>query len=316
MRKTLTLLALLNAPLFLIAEPGLNLEARTGITFAQFDEELYYSNDSSLCSLLEWKEQLLYTLALKTSLETDSFYAAGDFSFSSNIISSQMRDSDFLKDGTKFSYTIHDAECYALNASLSAGIKLTRSSFTVIPAVKAEYSYDSFTGGQGRGWKGDPNDLWPNDGLYHPWDSPEAHYLPDGKNHINGVDYALHSVNIFAGLAIRKSFLSGVTVSAQVYVSPFSYHFAEDTHKNSHGGSIYHDVFYGAFDSLEYEASILCPLTQKLVITAGIKGFHILHKKGKAFMWFDEESRDIPLGQKAGIKAIKHTVYTGIKYSL
>ena len=314
MRFAVIQLALLCSNFFLTAEPCLSFETCAGITTAQIDEELYYLNDTSLCSLLKWKEQLLYTLSLKTSFETDSFFTGTDFSFSSNIIDSQMRDSDFLTNGIKYSYSIHDAECYALDAGLSFGKKFTWNSFSLIPVLRAEYAYDSFTGGEGRGWKG--NAAYTSDGKTHSWDSPEAHYFPDGKYHINGVDYSLHSVNIFAGLAIRKSFLSGVTVSAQVYVSPFSYNFAEDTHKNSHGGSIYHDVFYGAFDSLEYEASILCPLTQKLVITAGIKGFHILHKKGKAFIWFDEESRDIPMGQESGIKAIKHTVYTGIKYPI
>ena len=299
---------------FLIAEPCLSFETCAGITTAQIDEELYYLNDTSLCSLLEWKEQLLYTLSLKTSFETDSFFTGTDFSFSSNIIDSQMRDSDFLTNGIKYSYSIHDAECYALDAGLSFGKKFTWNSFSLIPVLRAEYAYDSFTGGEGRGWKG--NAAYTSDGKTHSWDSPEAHYFPDGKMHINGVDYSLHSLNIFAGLELRKTFLSKVTLSAQFYASPFSCFFVEDVHKDSSGGQKYHDVFYGVLNSIEYEAALTCPLTKKLFLTTGIRGKHILHQKGKAYKWFKEESRDVPMGQESGIKALKHTVYTGIKFGL
>lgn len=231
MRRPLLLALLLSLPLgCLFADDYFAIEPRIGIMGGTVGEYLFMQKSDghwNKNSYLEWEEKVLPTVGVAVTGAVGRFsvsaYVDGMISLRlQGIRSGNMYDSDWKIEGIKTNYSISEnvATC-----NVQTGLVL-RYDFALLPFLRVapfaelSYGYKSFEANNGYGWYGNPV----------AWDDPSAHYYPDGKLVLCGIDYQCHLFSVYAGLSFRFLCSARVSVQADAAFLPYAYVYAEDCH--------------------------------------------------------------------------------------
>lgn len=205
-----------------------------GLEQSMTEEAYYYVRKSSsdsykLKSLLEWEQKPVFLTGLEGGVlwNNTSFILKADYKFP--LRCGVMRDSDYTEDGMKFNYSINKATL-TVGTDLSGSVShiFDFSFFKIEPELSANWSYLSIKARDGHGWYGEAG--FSSDGKTHAWNDPEAHYFPDEKYHLSGVDYTNHTIALFTGVNISKTINKTWENSLGFYIAPFTYIYAKDAH--------------------------------------------------------------------------------------
>lgn len=214
-------------------------------------EEAYYYEDYSkyadkMCSLLEWEQKPSYIFGLESIFNLNSFLFSLDFSAKLPVRAGSMMDSDYWTDGMKFNYSINENHINnGFDINFDFQYLIDFSFLQLQPFIKASYSYISFSAKNGHGWYG--GSAHSSDGNVHSWDSPYAHYYPDGKYHLASVDYENQTFYFMAGLSLKKTFFKLWKTSLGFGLAPFTYTYAKDHHLGKSANFVSEDFIYNYF---------------------------------------------------------------------
>lgn len=229
---------------------SLALTPYTAIEYGVFQEAYYYDDFSEysdkMCSLLEWEQKPAVVLGLESTVQYKKCLFLLDASTKLPLRCGSMMDSDYWYDGLKFNYSINENyldKAFSVRTSFSYRFDLPFLS--IQPSVAVSYSFISFNAKNGYGWYG--GFAHSSDGKIHSWDSPYAHYYPDGKYHLAGVDYENQSVCILVGFDVSKTFFKRWNVGVGFFVAPFTYTYVKDHHLGKSSNFYSEDFIYNYF---------------------------------------------------------------------
>ncbi len=230
-KKPILLALLLSLSLGMVfADDYFAVEPRIGIMTGTVGEYLFMQKSDghwNKNSYLEWEEVALPTVGVAVTGALGSFsvsaYVDGMVSFRlAGISSGRMYDSDWKVEGIKTNYSISENTA---TSNIQTGV-IVRYDFALLPFLRVapfaefSYGYKSFEANNGYGWYGDTV----------AWDDPSAHYYPDGKSVLCGIDYRCHLFSVYAGLSFRFLCSARVSVQADAAFLLYAYVYAEDCH--------------------------------------------------------------------------------------
>ena len=198
---------ILTAPLcFGMEDFHFSVAPRMGFTCGELNE-LYYYNDGTLVSQLDWEQKVLFDIGLAAGLDFKNFVVSAAFDYSIPAGTSYMYDSDW-EGGEKFSFTKHPIKkSVNLSSELTAGYKIkVVEKISLIPQLQFNYLYNDFEADNGTG----------------------THRGKDVK--VYGVDYKRHSFLIFTGLALNVDFNQLFSLSTDFALAPWGYQTFSDYH--------------------------------------------------------------------------------------
>lgn len=227
----------------------------TGFECGVFDEAYYYDDFSEysdkMCSLLEWKQNYSFILGLEVDIDFKNFNFFTDVSTKLPLKCGKMYDSDYWENGLKFNYSINELylnNFFCFNTGFSYSFDI--SSFSIAPVLQGSYSYISLSAKNGYGWYGGSGHS--SDGQVHSWNSPFAHYYPDGKYHLAGVDYENQTFYFMLGLDFSKVFFKKWCLGFGLYVAPFTYIYVKDHHLGKSNNFYSEDYIYNYFENYKF----------------------------------------------------------------
>lgn len=284
-----------------------DLKPYAGLEYSIYEEAYYFDVNTGysdkMCSLLEWEQKPSWLLGLASSACFFNFETFIDVSTKIPMECGSMKDSDFLNDGMKFNYSVHELylnKSFNINAGISYFIDF--SFINIKPGILASYSYNTFSAKNGHGWYGSPS--YSSDGKVHSWNSGYAHYFPDGKYHLAGVDYENQTVSLMIGAEVSKTFMKIWTVGLGAYLSPFTYAYAKDHHLGKSRNFYTEDFIYNYFKNYRFALKNNVSVTKHLSFESLIEGNLQLLEKG-------EDYEDGYLNSQKGgesYKAVKSTL--------
>ncbi|MDE6705317.1 MAG: hypothetical protein K2J81_05370 [Treponemataceae bacterium] len=214
----------------IIADDYVAIEPRIGVMGGTVGEYLFMQKSDghwNKNSYLEWEEVLLPTIGVAA---TGVFGSISVSAYVDGVVSPRFRgirsgnmyDSDWKIEGIKTNYSISEN---VATSNVQTGVVL-RYDFALLPFLRVapfaeiSYGYKSFEANNGYGWYGNTV----------AWDDPSAHYYPDGKSVLCGIDYHCHTLSVYAGLSFRFLCSARVSVQADAAFLPYAYVYAEDCH--------------------------------------------------------------------------------------
>lgn len=251
----------------------LEVEPRIGMTYGSLGEYLYMKKSDGSWkknSFLEWEEKPLWTYGLEISGSFRAFRASAYVDAALPLRSGSMMDSDWKLDDKpdiKTNYSIHEnTSTMNIRTGLSLACDFSPLDWlTISPLAQAEYAYRSFEARNGEGWYGDTV----------AWDDPSATHYPGTYNGVRyilaGLDYQFQTLQIFAGLQFIFMPLNRLRAGLGVFVSPYSYSFAEDRHytNKAHTTGNYY-VFKSHSNFTRYKAEVFARWRLKHFLELGL----------------------------------------------
>lgn len=229
----------------------------------KLEESLFSSDDTYKISLLEWEARNEIRSGAKVNLNIKNFVLNTDFNFAFPLICGKMYDSDWEPDGIKSVYSISNNKIKtSIDSNISVGYSFKPSTFiSIIPIFQTQYSFDSFQARNGIGWYGtrDYNLAGPTVS----WDNENAK-----EYKISGIDYYRHSLYLFTGFSFQF-YINKFNFGSTLLVSPFSYFFALDYHRDNKnlGRDFYmREIQCSSFKRYKFSMNITYKLTDKIFI--------------------------------------------------
>lgn len=269
----------------------------TAVEYGVFQEAYYYDDFSEysdrMCSLLEWEQKPSVAFGVESTVSYKKLLFSVDFSTKLPLRCGSMMDSDYWHDGLKFNYSVNENYVdKAFYASTGFSYLFDFPFFSINPSVEISYSFVSFNAKNGYGWYG--GSAHSSDGNVHSWDSPYAHYYPDGKYHLAGVDYENQTVCFFAGVDLSKTFFKKWNVSLGFFIAPFTYTYVKDHHLGKSSNFYSEDFIYNYWRNFKCTFKNTLAFTERFALVADFEGNVQLLTKGKNY--FD----GYPNSQKGG----------------
>lgn len=268
-----------------------------GLECSTFDEAYYYEDRSKysdrMCSFLTWTQNYSQILGLENFFTFGNANLLVDVSTKIPSDCGLMKDSDFAENGLKFNYSISDVNIEnAFSGKISFSYSFDCLDFKISPSFEAFYDYINLNARNGHGWYGSASHT--SDGKRHSWDSPYAHYYPDGIYHLAGVDYQNQSFGFFAGVVISKNVTKNLELEAGFHFSPFTYSYAKDHHLGKNNNFYTEDFIYHYFNNIKISAGSKITLYRNLFLM--VKGEVVLQKLTKG----EDYENGSPNNQKGG----------------
>ena len=248
-------------------------------------EEAYYYEDYSkyadeMCSLLEWEQKPSYIFGVEGIFNLNKFIFSLDFSAKLPVRSGSMMDSDYWTDGMKFNYSINENYLdKGFSAKTGFAYNFDFSVFSFKPLIQFSYSFISFNAKNGYGWYGGSEHS--SDGNVHSWDSPYAHYYPDGKYHLAGVDYENQTFSILTGFDFSKILFKKWRTGIGFLIAPFTYAYAKDHHLGKSSNFYSEDFVYIWFKNFQFSLKNDFIISERFSVNSVVEGNFILLTKGK-----------------------------------
>ena len=211
---------------------SLSAEPRLGMVYGSLGEYLYMEKSDGTWkknSYLEWEEKPLCMVGIGINGGYRNFHLQTCIDAALPLHCGSMMDSDWklaASPDVKTNYSIHENTAATnIRTGLSLSCDFSPHSHLIIsPVAEVNYIYRSFEARNGEGWYGDTVS----------WDDPSAKHYPgtyDGKKYILGaIDYRHHTFQLFTGLQFTFLIRKNVCAGLGLFVSPYSYVFAEDRH--------------------------------------------------------------------------------------
>lgn len=212
----------------------------------------------------------------------------------------KMTDSDFTSSGTKFNYSKFN--CTIADSSFSDFTKNIYSQtsfsykktffydFDLISSLGFLYNSFYYRAEDGFGWYGSAS--YSSDGKTHAWNSPYAHYFPDGKMHLAGINYYVQTIAFFTGLSLQKKLNDSFTLGSSFKVFPFSYVIAKDRHLGSMDYYDFTDFVTNFFKSYEASFFVSTKLSSFLAFNMTLSYYDFLNTRAESYYYFDEGGRE------------------------
>ena len=230
-----------------------SIKPRTGFVYGSMNKYIFSSRTEQMLSCLEWETKPLWTAGLELSVQGKYFgvRAAGDIAFPG--ICGKMHDWDYYYDdeypsGNACNYSISDNDAYrSINTELGFFFRPGKiGKLELVPAVEAQYTFDSFESKNGHGWYG--RDAYSTTGKNESYDSVYAK-----KVKVLGVEYYRHTFYLWTGLDLvleavefpggqRLNFTAGLALSPFTYTSSMDHHLSK-TNSDYHQMEIEYSVF-------------------------------------------------------------------------
>ena len=153
--------------------------------------------------------------------------------------------------------------------------------FLYKPLIQFSYSFISFNAKNGYGWYG--GSAHSSDGNVHSWDSPYAHYYPDGKYHLAGVDYENQTFSILAGFDFSKILFRKWRTGIGFLIAPFTYAYAKDHHLGKSSNFYSEDFVYIWFKNFQFSLKNDFIISEWFSVNSVVEGNFILLTKGKNY---------------------------------
>ena len=283
-----------------------------GFEYSSFEEAYYYDNSldysDNLCSLLEWKQNPSFIVGLKTDINLKNFSWFIDFSTKFPMKCGYMYDSDYWENGIKFNYSINENYlngAFSIDSGFSYFIKI--HNFLITPSIFGSYSYIFFSAKNGYGWYAGSADS--SDGQVHSWDSSYAHYYPDGKYHLAGVDYKNQTFYFMFGLDFSRIFFEKWQPTLGLYVSPFTYVYVIDHHLGKTSNFYSEDYIYNYFKNYKFIFTNTFFVCKYFSLVSVLEGNLQLLTKGKNY---ENKTLNSQMGGES-YKALRFEI--GMKFS-
>jgi hypothetical protein len=310
MKKVLFLVSILilfSFNLFSI-DYSFSIEPILGVKKAKTTEAFYHSgNDSDKqCSRLEWREAYVLNGGLSSEckiIKPEYNYIFNTlFTFDIPYNKGKMTDKDWYPDGSLTTSSEFDCKIdLGFNIETSFGFEYKFNSvFSLIPAVKIQYEYNSFNGRNGHGW------------YYLTTDSP--HYYPDGKYHLAGIDYKTHKTAFFTGLYAKTTLSSLLFLEFGLDISPFTLVLAKDRHLARN--YVLKSYIYSCLKNYNVFANASYKLNKNLFLKLNVLFNYFNLTKGKDYYDWDEDDRDSLSAQDGGYGYWKINSSLGLKVIL
>lgn len=270
-----------------------------GYTHGQLDEILYRSNpNTQKISLLEW-EKRFFTAGAKISAGFSGFGVEATFLTGIGDGFGEMRDSDWLSEAhpeMKTTFSVGDSEALE---NYDAEIRLkyeigSGGNFSFFPILGVRYTFDSFSRGKdAEGWYGQSD--YSSDGKMHWWYDDEAKHFPteyywsESKQRyvhqvLGGIDYERHTFYSFFGFSLIFRPLPGFELGATALVSPYTYTWAEDTHRNGSGANVYREIQNGIFSRFSFSLDSAFALSKRFSLTAELSALSGTTDRGELYV--------------------------------
>ena len=277
-------------------------------------EAYYYprkkeSDNYKLMSLLEWNQNPSFFAGIEgtAGYKNNILKLRGNFKFPGQT--GKMYDSDYTETGIKFNYSINNETLISgLDLSTSFSHSFSFTLFTLEPEFSVNWSYFSIEARDGYGWYGGSSHT--TDSKTHAWNDPESHFYPDGKLHLAGVDYTGHTIAFFLGMNISKTIWGTWENSIGMFVSPFTYIYAKDSHVGKVKYFTTEDMIFNYFNNFRINYKTSFKLNKKVFLNFLAQ-----------YEWcFLEQGDDYYDGYKnlndGGASYKKFRLETGIKYKI
>ncbi len=140
--------------------------------------------------------------------------------------------------------------------------------------------YSSYEARNGYGWYG--TEEWSKTGELVPWNDENAHYFPDGKYKLAGIDFFRYTLMFEIGFITNLNF-KRINISTGFQISPFSYVYSIDHHLGKSNDFKYEEIQYPIFKYFDaniqvaYKINKLLKLHLRYSLTVGLK------TKGKSY---------------------------------
>lgn len=295
---------------------------------ALFFSGTFGSDKSKMCSLLEWKSEPILVFGTGVVLN-HSLGKAGSFMIESEIsfaaaAGGKMTDSDWNGEGIKFNYSRFKSSLRRsgladmldnLDFSASAAYEYdVMELFSVKPFCGLAFSSRSLEAVDGHGWYGSAS--WTSDGRPHSWDSPYAHYFPDGKYHLAGIRYRTRTVSVFLGMELSKTFSEHIKVSCSAGICPYAFVLAQDRHLGSKDYYTTDDYIHSFWGRTEFSAGLSFILHPRCTLDLSFSYARQAFARGKQYYSWDDGSRNSLSGQDGGYAFSSAEFRTGVKFRL
>lgn len=240
-KKTVTLLSFFLFSTACFCEKfSFEISPRFGVSFGQVDEILY-SSDDEICSLLQWEQNPLFDAGVSVNTEINNFCFLFAFDYSLPIPSGYMNDYDW--EGNQiYSHSVHPInKIVNLNAETEFAYRWQLiPEFCIKPSLLLQYNFCSFESGNGECWR--------------------------NNRHIKvyGIDYLRHSFFIFTGLCIEASLPANLYIKSDFYLSPFSFQYGYDYHHGVQHPFASEDYQNGCFSKFRINLAVGINISPKL----------------------------------------------------
>ena len=275
---------------------GFSAELFADLRGGTVHEELYGNGKQGtytdkLDSLLEWNYDSALLAGGRVSYKIKNFGL--DFSLAATVQASEgiMTDHDYMynKDGQlEWSRSIHDTKVYIGESFITPYIRIPFSFVEVRPLVSLGGGFKTFEGDKGTAYKGNPD--YTSDGRLHSWDDEES-----AEKKVYGINYSEYSFYSFLVAEFFFDFIEGFKFSVKAALSPFTYHYAKDTHldKTEEDQTVYESMHFCFFDRFAISAGAYFPLSENKALHFTYTTVTGFSRKGDMYdTWYDSLNND------------------------
>lgn len=247
-----------------------------GFSFSTMGEYLYSPYSTNLWSYLKWEEKPSVNFGFNSAFKFKSNSFKFNFFWSLPLKCGNMTDSDWSESGINYAYSVNEnsIKCsFLLETEYSRDFNL-KTFLSISPVLGAKFLYSSYKARNGYGWYG--SEEWSKNGELVSWKDENAHYFPDEKYKLAGIDYSRCTLMLKAGLSASFK-LRKTEITASFFCSPFTYIYAADHHLGKTNDFKYEEIQYPVFKYYEttlevsYKINRLLMAYSKAGYTFGLK---------------------------------------------
>ena len=253
-----------------------------GISFGSQGEYLYPPYSEKLWSYLEWEEKPSANIGIDFlyNLKNNNFKLS--FAYALPIQCGKMTDSDWSESGIKYAYSVNKnkIECNLFfETAYNYEFKFNKI-ISISPIFNLKFCYSSYEARNGYGWYG--TEKWSKNGELVPWNDENAHYFPDGKYNLAGIDLFRYTFILGIGFITNLNF-NRINISSGLQLSPFSYIYSIDHHLGKNNDFKYEEIQYPIFKYFDLNMQISYKINKLLKLYFKYNLETCLKTKGKSY---------------------------------
>ncbi len=253
-----------------------------GFSFGSMGEYLYSPYSANLWSYLEWEEKPSISVGSNFLFKLKNNYFKFNIFFSLPLECGKMTDSDWSESGINYAYSVNEnkIKC-AFRLETEYNYEFYLNNFlSISPAAGIKFFYSSYKARNGYGWYG--TEEWSKNGELVSWNDDNAHYFPDEKYKLAGIDYSrctlIFNTGFFFNLRLKKT-----KISAGFLFSPISYIYALDHHLGKTNSFKYEEIQYPLFKYYETTLEASYKINRLLKAYSKISYIFGLKSKGESY---------------------------------
>lgn len=253
-----------------------------GISFGFQGEYLYSPYSEKLWSYLEWEEKPSANIGIDFFYKLKNSNFKFSFSYTLPVQCGKMTDSDWSESEIKYAYSVNEnkIKCNLFFETEYNYKLMINKTISISPAVDLKFYYSSYEARNGYGWYG--TEEWSKNGELVPWNDENAHFFPDGKYKLAGIDFFRYTFIFGIGLISNLNF-NRINISTDLQISPFSYIYSIDHHLGKTNDFKYEEIQYPIFKYFNANIQISYKINKLLKLYFKYNLETCLKTKGKSY---------------------------------